>query len=334
MTYPINAQNQRYQAYPGNYSGVTINVTNPSLSSNFPGCPMQSCNHVGYAHQRAQINSSTNSQVQDGYYAQPQVYQQVNYPPEYYINNYNQQSQSNIGMQYQNPQGQAVQLAPQPQVYQQVQVQPQVKQPQAQQSVYVYPAQASQGYAGTNGYANSVATSPYQVPDYNPYPAYDFEQEQNLASSKEVLAKLDKLIEIEQNQQKVKTKKQVVVLTDEYIMSLENFLNNPNKEIRRKGASEVINRLGEDKDRKTDPALNALLNKMLQDPDRGVRILAISAFSSGIAKGNDLSVQLLKYIEANPQMYPDDVEPVSMALLKMAADTETIYVDAPVNVKK
>ena len=55
---------------------------------------------------------------------------------------------------------------------------------------------------------------------------------------------------------------------------------------------------------------------------------------AGIAKGNDLTVQLLKYMEANPQLYPDDVEAVSMALLKMAADTETIYVDAPVNVKK
>ena len=117
-------------------------------------------------------------------------------------------------------------------------------------------------------------------------------------------------------------------------MSLENYLNNPNSDIRLMASKEVLTRFDEDKTRFDDAALNALLNKMLQDPDKGVRVLAISAFSSGIAKGNDLTVQLLKYMEANPQLYPDDVEAVSMALLKMAADTETIYVDAPVNVKK
>lgn len=303
MTYPINTQNQRVQAYPGNYSGVTINVTNPSLSSNMPACPMQNPCYNQQAYQTAI------PQAQIAQAPHPQV-QQVNYPPEYYINNYNQPPQ--IIMQ---PQQQAV---------------------QPQQIGYVYPNQNSQNsYPANNGYINPVIMpqSQYQSPNYPVYPAYDFEQEQNSAASRDVLAKLDKLIELEQNQQKNKMKKQVTVLTDEYIMSLENFLNNPNKEIRRKGASEVINRLGEDKSRKNDPALNALLNKMLQDPDLGVRTLGISAFASGIAKGNDLSVQLLKYMEANPQLYPNDVEAVSMALLKMAADEETIYVDAPVKNK-
>lgn len=287
MTNPMNVQNQKYPVYPGNYSGVTINVTNPSLSSNMPACPTPA-----YC-QNAPCQQAY-PQAQPYYAPQPQV-QQINYPPEYYINNYNQPPQVFV-----NPEQQVKNLP-------------------------------SQGY----GYQNPVGAYPnqYQLPVQNNYPAYDFEQEQNLATSKEVLAKLDKLIEIEQNQQKNKVKKDVVVLTDEYIMSLENFLNNPNKEIRRKGASEVINRLGEDKNRRNDPALNALLNKMLQDPDAGVRTLGISAFSSGIASGNDFTVQLLKYMEANPQLYPNDTEQVAVALLKMAAGTETIYVDAPVKTK-
>ena len=287
MTYPINAQNQKIPAYSGNYSGVTINVTNPSLSSNMPACPNPAyCQNAPY--------QQAYPQAQPYYAPQPQV-QQINYPPEYYINNYNQPPQVAFNQQ-----------------------QPQI---QPQQGNYNYQEPVM------------VPQNQYQAPAQNYYPAYDFEQEQNLASSKEVLAKLDKLIEIEQNQQKNKMKKQVVVLTDEYIMSLENFLNNPNKEIRRKGASEVINRLGEDKNRRNDPALNALLNKMLQDPDAGVRTLGISAFSSGIASGNDYTVQLLKYMEANPQLYPNDTEQVAVALLKMAAGTETIYVDAPVKSK-
>lgn len=287
MTYPINAQNQKVQAYPGNYSGVTINVTNPSLSSNMPACSTPAyCQNAPY--------QQAYPQTQPYYAPQPQV-QQINYPPEYYINNYNQPPQVAFNQQ-----------------------QPQI---QPQQGNYNYQAPVM------------LPQNQYQAPAQNYYPAYDFEQEQNLASSKEVLAKLDKLIEIEQNQQKNKMKKEVVVLTDEYIMSLENFLNNPNKEIRRKGASEVINRLGEDKNRRNDPALNALLNKMLQDPDAGVRTLGISAFSSGIASGNDYTVQLLKYMEANPQLYPNDTEQVAVALLKMAAGTETIYVDAPVKSK-
>ena len=295
MTNPINVQNQKIPVYPGNYSGVTINVTNPSLSSNMPACPIPNY------YQTAPVSP----QAQQSYAPQPQV-QQINYPPEYYINNYNQPPQVVV-----NPQ--------QPQVVQ-------------NQGNYGYPIQNGQDIATNYSYQQPVVTpqSQYQMPVQNYYPAYDFEQEQNLASSKEVLAKLDKLIEIEQNQQKNKLKKQVVVLTDEYIMSLENFLNNQNKEIRRKGASEVINRLGEDKERRNDPALNALLNKMLQDPDAGVRTLGISAFSSGIASGNDYTVQLLKHMEANPQLYPNDTEQVAVALLKMAAGTETIYVDAPV----
>ncbi len=60
----------------------------------------------------------------------------------------------------------------------------------------------------------------------------------------------------------------IVALTDEYIMSLENYLNNQNTDIRLMAAKEVLTRLDEDKSRFDDAALNALLNKMLQDPQK------------------------------------------------------------------
>ena len=313
MTNQIYPQNQRI---PGNYSGVTINVTNPSLSSM---CPPQQC-----------------QQVHQAPYCCPQHSQfaQMSYPSEYYINNYNQPQVIPQAAQQQLPQMQ--QPVPYMSSQQSVAQQP----PQNIQNHQVYynnnyampNSQGGQPVQDLGAYSYPQPPqmqNPYMPAPQGMYPAYDFEQEQNLATSKEVLAKLDKLIEVEQNQQKNKAKKQIVVLTNEYIMSLENFLNNPNKEIRRKGASEVINRFGEDKTRRDDAALNALLNKMLQDPDKGVRTLGLSAVSSGIASGNEFTVQILKNMEANPQLYPDDMEQVAMALLKMSAATETIYVDAP-----
>ena len=48
--------------------------------------------------------------------------------------------------------------------------------------------------------------------------------------------------------------KRVVALTDEYIKSLENYLNNPNDEIRLMASKEILMRLDEDKDRYNDAA--------------------------------------------------------------------------------
>jgi len=145
--------------------------------------------------------------------------------------------------------------------------------------------------------------------------------------AKEIINKLNTIAEEEKEQENKGVKTEVTILTNEYIMSLENILNNPDKSIRRKGASEVLNRLGEDPTRKDDAALNALLNKMIQDPDKGVRILALSALAEGLATGNDYTVKLLKHMEANPNKYPDDMDSVMSALLKMSAGTKTIYVE-------
>lgn len=269
MTNSINTQNTKYQApYPANYSGVTINVTNPSLSSvpqitAYPNYvqnqvqPCQICPQQSFAPQPTQIPQQNFSQ-------------QINYPSDYYMNNYNTPTQTPpINQNYQ--------------------------------------------------------------PDMNPYNQqyYNKMQQDNLEASKEIIKKLDAIYSDEKKQEKNTIKKEVTILTNEYIMSIENFLNNPNKDVRRKGAKQVINRLGEDRSRKNDAALNALLNKMLQDPDKGVRTLALSAFASGLATGNEYSVQLLKRMEANPQLYPEDMDLVMDSLLMMSAGTKTIYVDAP-----
>ena len=126
--------------------------------------------------------------------------------------------------------------------------------------------------------------------------------------------------------EKTGTKTRIVALTDEYIMSLENFLNDPNKDMRIMAGKDILTRLDEDKDRFNDPALNALLNKMIQDPDSSVRALGLSALSSQLASGNDYTVELLKKIQEDPNSNESDVLEASKSLLKMASSTEVKYI--------
>ena len=131
---------------------------------------------------------------------------------------------------------------------------------------------------------------------------------------------------LEKNLEKNGKKVRVVALTNEYIMSLENYLNNPNKEIRLMASKEILTRLDEDKERYDDAALNALLNKMLQDPSKLVRIAALSAFASQLASGNDYTIELLQKIQNDPNADKDDVVQAANILLMMSASTELKYV--------
>ena len=122
--------------------------------------------------------------------------------------------------------------------------------------------------------------------------------------------------------EKAKTeKREVVQLTDEYIKNLENYLNSPNKEARLIGAKEVLARLQEDDSRKADPALNALVNKMLQDPSAPVKFLAMAALESRAASGDNTSVQLLQGIQKQKTGYGEDSLKASNILLRMSGNT-------------
>ena len=150
-------------------------------------------------------------------------------------------------------------------------------------------------------------------------------KEEDMSASTDIFNDLNardaKQKELEENGKKTN----VVALTDEYIMSLENYLNNQNTDIRLMAAKEILTRLDEDKSRFDDAALNALLNKMLQDPQKIIRTAALSAFSSGLASGNDYTVQLLNNIQQNPNSDKEDVVEAANILLRMSADTEVRY---------
>lgn len=113
-------------------------------------------------------------------------------------------------------------------------------------------------------------------------------------------------------------KREIVQLTDDYIRNLENYLNSQDKEVRMMGAKEVLARLEEDHSRKDDKALNALINKMLQDPSTPIRAMALSALDSRIVTGDDFTVNVLKQMQNSNTGYGQDAMQATDVLLKMS----------------
>lgn len=112
--------------------------------------------------------------------------------------------------------------------------------------------------------------------------------------------------------------KKIVELTDQYIMNLENYLNSQDKDIRLNAAKEVYARLEEDPSRKDDKALTALINKMLQDPNSEVRMLALGALDGRYVQGDDFTVKLLQDMQSKPDGYGQDAIDAAEILLKMS----------------
>jgi len=132
--------------------------------------------------------------------------------------------------------------------------------------------------------------------------------------------------------EKPKDKKSIVPLTDNYLITLENYLNNENAEIRYMGAKELFARFKEEKSRSNDPALTALLNKSLQDPSLKVRMLSLAALDVRYAEGNDETVEILKKLQKTDSNYNQDALLASQVLLKMAGkkiDITTENVNPP-----
>lgn len=141
--------------------------------------------------------------------------------------------------------------------------------------------------------------------------------------------------ETTKTEEKKKTeKRKVVELTDEYIKNLENYLNSQDKEVRMMGAKEVVSRLQEDDSRKDDPALTALINKMLQDPDQHIRILALSMLDSRVCTGNDYTVNVLKKMQNSTSGYGQDAAQATNILLKMSGKVVEKEFEVPENSSK
>jgi len=117
-----------------------------------------------------------------------------------------------------------------------------------------------------------------------------------------------------------KKPKKITLLTDDYIKSMENYLNDSNPKIRLIAAKEVMERFKEDDSRIAHPSLTPLLNKMLRDTSPSVRFLALTTLQLGYSIGNDETVEILKEIQAaNKDKLGEDSLLASEILLKLSA---------------
>ena len=288
MTNSVNCFNQQ----PPSYSGVTINITNPALNMspvtnpvNGAQCTCQNC-----------VASSVPLQAY-----------QYQMPPD----------RLNTGM---NP------------VYQYNMIPPAITSSDNQIPNSYPPQYYMNGYDNSfdkpmNNISNNIEPNippeGFSQAQLLPNSANEYDTaEPDNETSKAIIEGLEAR-QAEQKELENTTKMaKVVALTDEYIISLENYLNNPNADIRLMAAKEILTRLDEDRSRYDDAALNALLNKMLQDPNKLVRIAALSALSSDLASGNDYTIELLTEIQRNPFSDSEDVLEASQILLKRTAIEE------------
>ena len=120
-----------------------------------------------------------------------------------------------------------------------------------------------------------------------------------------------------------KKNEKIVALTDEYIKSLENYLNNQDPKIRMQAINEILKRFKEDKSRMNDVALTALLNKALQDPSASVRFMALTILDVGYASGNEETLNILKQVEhqSGSTIQAEDARLASQILLKSSGNT-------------
>ncbi len=319
MTKPINCQNQTIPAY----SGITINITNPTLNPPAmnqmcpPNCPAH--NHLPQNINIGQENSAASKM------SNPEQFGMT--PPNKQISTVDSATASQtediktINSSATNPTEDSAQsgaTTPQDGI-------PQAYPPQYYLNNYNY---IQNGEKGTPATALTKPTTTTTPQGYNSSDADNTATnaaEEDMSSSQEIIDGLNARVAEQKELEKNGKQTKVVALTNEYIMSLENYLNNPNTEIRLMAAKEILTRLDEDKNRYDDAALNALLNKMLQDPEKLVRIAALSAFSSQLASGNDYTIQLLTKIQNNPNADKEDVLQAADSLLKMSSRTEIRY---------
>ena len=310
-----------------NYSGVTIQISNPAVNlgrnANIPNAPQgyqvqgyQDIPQGVYQIPQAQIGAIPQKEIY-GYATNPQTTQQPNgfqaYPPQYYLNNYNYQGN-----------GKAVEDTVNKSDIEAINKELENLKNSPETTGAPQQINNSDEKAIQNDEMNSDGTA---LKHYDTGENKDVKQD--MTKSTGIIDDLDAREEQIKADKKNSKQKRVVALTDEYIKSLENYLNNPNDEIRLMASKEVLMRLDEDKDRYNDAALNALLNKMLQDPSKLIRVAALSAFASQLASGNDFTVELLHNIQANPSADKEDVLQAADILLKMSGGTEVKNIPNP-----
>lgn len=206
------------------------------------------------------------------------------------------------------------------------------KQPASGVNIYIYNPSAIGGPS-----SNSTANANYTLPQNATTPvaaqatAPNYTPQQNVSIANSPL--LNESQTDAAKEEKQKTKK-VVELTDDYIKTLESYLRSPDENIRKTGVKELIKRFEEDDSRYDDPALTALLNIALQDPDENNRMLAMSPIAAGSAHGDENTVAILQPLQASDKLYGQEAVMANNALLKTAQTMTNIPDNSPKKTEK
>lgn len=264
-----------------NYSGVNIQIINPTVSVPGAGAPVYN------------VNSPT-------YQSNPNDH----YPAGYYIN------------QWGSPLGTPPNLP----AYNSTTIPPVQTQPACQSELTVASTQPANGQNGANGVSGQKASDASNAKVQNSSPPINASNTQD-KNDKTVSEDKDTKNSDSSKTDKNTEKRKIVQLTDDYIKTLENYLNSQDKEVRLMGAKEVVARLMEDESRKDDKALTALINKMMQDPSQQVKFLALSMLDSRNVTGDNTSVKLLKEMQKSKSGFGQDALLASNILLKMSGKT-------------
>ncbi len=140
-------------------------------------------------------------------------------------------------------------------------------------------------------------------------------------SNKNIQENIERKETSETKESKSKDKeKTITILTDDYIKSLENYLNDSNPKVRLIAAKDIMERFKEDDSRIANPSLVALLNKTLRDTSPSVRFLGLTTLQLGYSIGNEETIGILKDIQTNNQdKLGEDSLLASEILLKLSA---------------
>ena len=310
-------QNQMFNP-PPNYSGVTIQIANPAvnvgpqnpytqnpqsirISNGYMTSPEQ-CYCPEQTELQSNYNQHQNAQNGTAIAQNPSQMLPQAYPAQYYLNNYNYQNNGHDERNSNKTANDKINTA--------------------NENIPDFINKDDINPENGTSYSNGIDT-------YKQFAEGISKENSDFTKSNDIINSLnERQAEIEESKKNT-TETKIVALTDEYIKSLENYLDNPNDEIRLMASKEILTRLDEDHDRFDDAALNALLNKMMQDPSKLVRIAALSAFSSGLASGNDYTVKLLHNIQSNPNADKEDVLQAADVLLRMTSGTEIKNIPNP-----
>lgn len=114
------------------------------------------------------------------------------------------------------------------------------------------------------------------------------------------------------------------------IKAIDNALMSPDVNVRLSGATKLSKLFEDRKDEAANPALTALLNRVLKDPHQNVRLMGQIALNIS-AKGNEETVKIVQDMTTSKDGFGFESVAANENLLKMAERTDVVNKPATVN---